>query len=572
MAVTLSLAITQNSQSIGNNTSNVTVKATVAWTYGSWNATGKCYGFITIDGTTYSWTGLTFNTNATTSGSQVIMTKTVNVTHNSNGSKTLSCSASFYTGVSSGTVTDSASKTLTTIPRATTPTLSASSADMGSSVTISLPRAASGFTHNLAYKFGSESSYTSIATGVGTSYTWTVPDKATSIPKATSGQFTIRVQTVSGGNVIGTKYAYLTGKVPTSVVPTVSAVSVAEATSGLTAQYGAYIQNKSTLAVSITAAGAKGSTIAAYQTLLQGTTYTAASFTSELLTSSGTLTVKTRVKDSRGRWSAYKTVSITVLAYTKPKISFFNVWRCDSDGFADDDGIYLSIGYEAAFPSLNTANTSTITVEYKRSADTEYTELYSQKVYAGSSGNTETGGVQLFVGSTFPTFSTDYQYDLRLTVTDSFGTSSTYTTTLPSGAVILDLAADGLGIAFGKTSEQPGVEFGWDIVNQVKTFGSLSGQYKTHDGLLIQWGTVTITPTAVDTPTTVLVTFPLPYAATPLVYTTPVSSVPQNISTAIQRTVSVVTDAKLRVGITLTRNGLTDTVIQWLAIGKGADT
>lgn len=570
MAVTLSLSITQNSQSIDNNTSNVTVKATVAWTYGSWNATGKCYGSITIDGTKYSWTGLTFNTSAKTSGSQTIMTKTVNVSHNSDGSKTLNCSASFYTGVSSGTVTDTASKTLTTIPRATTPTLSPASTNMGSTVTISLPRASSDFTHNLAYKFGSESSYTSIATGVGTSYTWTVPDKATSIPAATSGQFTIRVQTVNDGDVIGTEYAYLTGKVPTSVVPTVSALTLAEATTGLASQYGAYIQNKSTLAVSITAAGAKGSTISAYQTLLQGKTYTTKSFTSDLLTSSGTLTVKTRVKDSRGRWSEYKTTSITVLAYSKPKITVFRGWRCNSAGSATDDGVYLSVDCSVQFPSLNGGNDSTILMEYKRNAETDYEELYSSNIYADTSAvTTETDGIQLFAS---PTFSIDYQYDLRLTVTDSFGTTSTYTTTLPSGAVILDLAADGLGIAFGKTSEQPGVEFGWNIAGSARSFGSLSGQHRTHDGLLIQWGTVTITPTAVDTPTTVLITFPLPYAATPLVYTTPVSSVPQNISTAIQRTVSVVTDSKLRVGITLTRNGLTDTVIQWLAIGKGVDT
>ena len=61
MAVSIDLSITQNSQSIDNNTSNVTVKATVSWTYGSWNATGQCYGSITIDGTKYSWSGLKFN-------------------------------------------------------------------------------------------------------------------------------------------------------------------------------------------------------------------------------------------------------------------------------------------------------------------------------------------------------------------------------------------------------------------------------------------------------------------------------------------------------------------------------
>ena len=34
MAVSISLAITQNSQNVANNTSNVTVSVTAKWTYG----------------------------------------------------------------------------------------------------------------------------------------------------------------------------------------------------------------------------------------------------------------------------------------------------------------------------------------------------------------------------------------------------------------------------------------------------------------------------------------------------------------------------------------------------------
>lgn len=562
MAVTLELSITQNSQNIDNNTSNVTVKAVVKWTYGSWNATGQCYGSITIDGTKYSWSGLSFNKNATTSGSQTIMTKTVNVSHNSNGSKTLSCSASFYTGVSSGTVTDSASKTLTTIPRATTPTLSASSADMGASVTISLPRASSDFTHNLAYKFGSESSYTSIATGVGTSRSWTVPDKASSIPNATSGQFTIRVQTVNDGKVIGTKYAYLTGKVPTSVVPAAPSLAIQEATSGLAAQFSAYIQGKSTLAVSVAATGIKGSTIKEYQTTLQGKTYTGSSFTSDVLATSGTLTLKSRVKDSRGRWSAYTTALVTVLAYSKPKIQAFEAYRCNASGVATDDGTYIAVRYQYSVTSLNSKNTAAMAVRYKRSTATSYTSLLTGTAL---SANTT-------AKPTTPTFSTDYQFDIQMTVEDWFGAETVAATVLPSGKVILDIKADGLGIAFGKTAEQAGIEFGWPIVDQSKSFGSLSGRYRTHDGLLLQWGNVSITPTAADTPTTAVVTFPLAYDSAPITLATPITSVPQAISVSTQRAVDLVGDNTKAMAVTLTRSGTTTTGIVWLAIGKGAET
>ena len=559
MAVSLSLSITQNSQNIAKNTSNVTVSAKVSWTYGSWNATGECYGSITINGVKYSFSKIKFNTGATQNGSQTVMSKTVNITHAANGTKTLSCSASFYTGVSPSTVSATASKTLTTIPRATTPTVSASSVDMGDKVTINTPRASSSFTHDLAYSFAG-SDYVSIATDVGTSYSWTVPDLASKIPKATSGTVTVRCITKDGSTTIGTKTVTLTAKVPSTVTPTVSAVTHSEATSGLAAQFGAFIQNKSKLAIKITGAGAKGSSITDYQATLNGKTYVAQSFTSSVLTSSGTLTLRVRVKDSRGRWSAYKDTSITVLAYSTPKIQNFNVYRCDANGNADDEGQYMAVAYGYSVTSLNSKNTASMVVKYKRSDATSYTNLLTNTALSASTT----------VKPKTATFSTDYEYDVQLTLTDWFGAEVTAVSTLPTANVIMDFKANGKGIAFGKVSEFDGIDFGWDIVDQIKSFGSMSGAYKTHDGILLQWGTVTITPEAAGTPTTVVVTFPRAYESTPAVFLTPVTSVPQNLAFGIQRATDIVGDPAKAVAVTLTRNGLTSTGAYWFAIGKEA--
>lgn len=455
MAVSISIEIKQNSQNVTNNTSNVTVAVKAAWTGGSWNATGQCTGTLTIDGVKYSFTGIKFNTGQSTTGSQTIMTKTVNVGHASDGTKKLNCSASFVTGVSSGTVTASGSKTLTTIPRATTPTLSATSVDMGGKVTINLPRASSSFTHDLAYSFN-DAAYVSIKTGAGTSYEWTVPDKASSIPNATSGTMKIRCITKNGSTTIGTKYVNLTAKVPASVVPSISAVSVTEATAGLAAQFGAFIQNKTKLKVAITAAGAKGSTIKSYKTTLLGSTYVAASFTTGVLSSAGTLSLVTTVTDSRGR-TAKKTTSITVLAYTKPQIQLLRVYRCTEDATPADDGQYMVVEYAYSVPALNGGNTAAAEVQYKQSTATDYedTPILTDTTLAASLT------AQIIRD---PTFSTDYTFDVRLTVTDWFGATATATAQLPSGAVILDIAADGESIAFGKTSEHTKtVEAAWAL-------------------------------------------------------------------------------------------------------------
>jgi hypothetical protein len=450
MAVSISISITQNSQNQANNTSNVTVKVNCSWTYGSFNR-NEPKGWLKIDDVQYDFAS-SFNANQTQSGSQTLFTKTVDVTHGTTGAKTLTCSASFTTGVSSGTVTATASKTLTTIYRATTPTVSSSSVDMGGKVTINTPREASAFTHDLAYSFAG-GSYVSIATGVGTSYSWTTPDLASKIPNATSGTVTIRCITKNGGTTVGTKTVTMTLKVPASVVPTISSVATEEATSGLTAQFGAFVKSKSTIKTTVTATGAKGSTIKSYSTTFNGKTYTGSSWTSSVVTVSGSLNLVTTVTDSRGR-TAKKTTTITVLDYSNPAIYALHVYRVNAEGNADPDGVHIAVRYKYAVTDLNDKNTASMVCELKKSTGTEW------EAFARSTA---------LIADTTRTFtnfdvSTDYQYDVRMTVTDWFGTSRVYTTQLPSGAVILDIAADGKGIAFGKTSEQAGVETGWPVL------------------------------------------------------------------------------------------------------------
>lgn len=550
-------------QNIAANTSKVTCAMYLVQASGyRLNISGRDDNSTTINGTSYTWESPAINKSGGSSTKMATVTSG-NIAHNSDGSKSITISATFYLRATiSGTyrekITCSATITLGKIPRPTTPTLSASSVNMGSTVTISLPRADSGFTHDLAYAFAG-GSYVSITTGAGTSYTWTVPDLATSIPNATSGTVTIRCITKDGSTSVGTKTVTMTIKVPTTVVPSISAVTTAETTTGLAAQFGAFVQNKSKIKVTITAAGAKGSTIKSYSTTFQGKTYTGSSFTLAVPATSGSLSIVTKVTDSRGR-TATKTTTITVVAYSVPKISKFTAHRVDDTGAAQEDGIYAMIAYSYSVASVGGKNTATMTVGWKRSTDTEWTDgLLSLSTLTGS-GSTRV---------TDPTFSTDYQYDIRCTLTDWFGTSVTYTATLPTGAVILDFSADGKGLGIGKVAEGPGVDFGWDIVNQIKNMGSLAGQYRTHDGLLIQWGTVSITPVTVNEPITVVVTFRQAFTETPTVFLTPYTSVPQNVSLGTSRNTDVIDDPKKAVGVVLVRNGLTGTSISWLAVGKG---
>lgn len=461
-------------QSISGNSSTVTATLYYSRTNKGYTTEGNGSFSITINGvktTASKRVTLTYNSNTQA------MTATVNVPHNADGSKSVAISA---TGSLSGTTLSSTSisstVTLDTIPRATQPSLSASSVNMGNAVTISLPRASSSFTHDLAYSFRG-GSYVAIASGVGTSYSWTVPDLASSIPSAISGSLTVRCITKNGSTAIGTKTVSLTANVPSSVVPSISAVAISEATAGLAAQIGAYIQSKSKLTVAITAAGAKGSTISSYRTTFRGKTYTARTWTSDILTASGTLSMTTTVTDSRGR-TASKTTSVSVLAYTPPQIQAFSVYRCNSEGVADDEGLYIAVRYKYSAPSLNGGNTASWAVQYKQSTATSYSSLLSGSGLSGDA--TEKPST--------PTFSTDYQYDVRLVVTDYFGATATADVELPSGKVILDIAANGLGLAIGKTSEREGFEVEWPAYVNGKTLPELYARQYSKINNANYWG------------------------------------------------------------------------------------
>ena len=453
---TLKFTWAQNGQSTVNNLTVINWSLQlIAGSAGKIISTASKSWSVTINGTTYTGTntvGIENNSTKTLASGQV------SITHNADGSKSFSYSFSqefsiTFAGASVGTIQGSGTGTLNTIPRATQPTLSATSVDMGQAVTISTPRASTAFTHDLAYSFAG-GSYVSIATGVATSYQWTVPlTLANSIPNTSNGTVTIRCITKNGTTEIGTKTVLLTAKVPANIIPSISAVTVTEANTGTITTIGSFVQTRSKVKVAITAAGAYSSTIKSYTSTFEGKNYTGSSFTTDTVTGSGSISIKTTVTDSRGR-SVIKTSTISVLAYTAPKITAFQVARYTSAGVADPNGEYVWIRVAYAVTSLNSKNTASAKFEYKKSTATTWSSLYTR--------------TDLSLDTTLKpttTFSTNDQWDFQVTLTDAFSsaTPTTYTAMLPSGAVILDIKADGKGIAFFKTSTKEGVDIAGEI-------------------------------------------------------------------------------------------------------------
>ena len=413
---------------------------------------------VTINGTTYTGpnsVAISINSTITLASGQTT------IYHNTDGTKSFSYSFSqefgiTFAGSQIGTINGSGTGELNTIPRATTPVPHVTSADMGTTLTIYTYRASAEFTHDLEYSFAG-GAFTKIQNGVDTVAYWLIPQElANSIPNTTSGTLTIRCTTKKDGTVIGTKTALVTAKVPTTFTPSITSVTHAEAAVGLPTGIGAYVQSKSKVAVNINAVGIYGSTIKSYSSTFLGKTYTGANFTTDTLTMGGTLSIVTTVTDSRGR-TATQTTNLTSLSYAPPQITTLHVARYNSSGVADPDGVYARIQLAYSVTPLNNKNTASAKVQYKKSTDTNWIPLYTRT-------NLSLVETLMPAGTTF---STDYQWDFKVDLTDAFSSASpaTYTAMIPSGAVIFDIKADGKGVAFFKTSTKDGVDIDGALPN-----------------------------------------------------------------------------------------------------------
>ena len=314
-----------NQDNISNNNSQVRVRLALLNTTTTF-AGYSCSAYVDLNGQRLNWSG----SPNMTSYNQTIMLidQTITVGHNADGTKSFGLMASFSGsgGWSPGTLTiPGNSFTLTTIPRSSS--VASVSGTIGSSVTVNISRQATSFTHTVRYAWGSKTG--TIATGVGASTTWTIPmDFANDVPNATSGNGTIYVDTYSGSTKIGTAYNTLTASVPASVKPTFTGVTLSDtntAVQALLASSTTFLQIISNIKVSFNgASGTYGSSITGYKAEIVGKNQTtnANGGTLGMMNYNGTATVRASVVDSRGRWSDARDVTITVLEYFSPILTF----------------------------------------------------------------------------------------------------------------------------------------------------------------------------------------------------------------------------------------------------------
>lgn len=449
-------------KNVSDNTSTITCKMYLVNDW-SLSINSRSTNYTTIAGTKKTYTSPSISS----TGTHLLGTVTQTVTHDSDGSKSISMSSVFYIQATlSGTYYDSisasATVTLDSIPRASS--VSASNVNMGSATTITITRASSSFTHTLKYAFGSTSGTIATKT-TSTSVSWTPAlTLANQIPNALTGTCTITCETYNGSTKIGSKTCTLTLTVPSSVKPTLTSLTATRVDGDVPSTWGIYVQTKSKVTLAITgAAGSYGSTISSYSITGGGFSSTSSSFTTGFLNTSGTITFTATVTDSRGRVSAAKTVSITVQAYSPPSFTSYLSLRCISGGTVNDEGTYVRGLVSFSYSTCSSKNTVTGSIQYKKSLATSWT----------SAGVAFSSGTAVVFGG--GAISTETSYDIKYTLTDAF-TSVSIQDIVSTAAVVMDFKAGGKGVAVGKVAENDNmfeVSEDWDV----KVYGKLLKDY-----------------------------------------------------------------------------------------------
>ena len=371
------------------------------------------------------------------------------VTHNSDGTKqiTLAFTANCTYSASIGSANGSVVLSLPAIPRITTPTVSA--VTLGSAAAITLAPASSAFLHTLRAKFGSRAETTIASQTATTSISWAPSlDEANAAPNATNVAGALYCDTYSGGVLLGTTQVSINAAIPANVVPT-GTLSFSESEAELVTQFACYVQHKSKLNVSLSAAGVYGSSISTISTTVNGATYSGNSFATNELTTVGMNTISTTITDSRGRTTVL-TGTFEVVAYDSPSVQSVSVFRCDAAGNASNTGTYAMVAVTGSISTVNNKNTRVLRVGYKRKSEAYYTDTtFTLPTYAVN-GNYRIGG----------SLSNQYTYDIRVTLGDYFGEAYGYTD-LSTAEVILSVRSTGMGLAVGKVAEEDSFDVGW---------------------------------------------------------------------------------------------------------------
>ncbi|HGC9217525.1 TPA: DUF859 family phage minor structural protein, partial [Streptococcus agalactiae] len=338
---------------------------------------------------------------------------------------------------------------------------SAISGVLGNAVTITINRYSTSFTHNLKYDF--KGSTGTIATGVGTSYLWTIPPTfANLLPNELTGTGNLIVETMDGSAKIGeTKYT-LSITIPNTATykPKLSSITLSD-TNTLTSSIVSgnnFVRIISKVKVDFgSAIGNNGSTITSYNAEIVGKSNSIIGNGSvfDKLDFFGSATIRATVTDSRGLTSEPVDTKINVIDYFLPIVTSAKVVR------SQQNPDILQV-----LPFVKIAPIIVGGIQKNQLKMSVSVAPYNTGIYAVDSGaatNTwstisQMSGAPLNLGGTYDK---SKSWLVKVSVSDSLMSAIPITQTISSEFVLVTKAPS--GVAFGKIWEHGIIDAKGDV-------------------------------------------------------------------------------------------------------------
>lgn len=459
-----------NSQSIENNTSNVTfifgmnkMEANSA----SYNLNNQTFTYK-INGTTYT-KSVKFDFRSAKVGSyNKLFSVTKNIAHSSDGTKTVSVSASHPTGIKLGTGKVSASFKLSTIPRKSSFSVNKSAYNLGEKITFIINRKSSSFTHKLTYTYGTGSG--TISTKATTSAVFELANNlANLLPNASSGTMKITCATYKGSTHIGSNSLSVKVNIPnnSTFIPSTPNMVI---TPGKLCD-GCYVQNISTVSAKISSTAKYKASIDNYTLYVGNKSYSdkSAEKKDKVINSSGTVYVYATVSDTRKFSSVCPKKSLTVYPYFNPTVKSLKLSR-----IKNSSSECLNLSFTTTFSSINNKNTLGFKLYYEdgnnqgtpvyffegklnisdtASEDSIVNGIYNKTIINTSESVSENVSINI-PNKEGVTFDRDKTYIISAEFYD-FNTSYKIKQTfiLKTEFVTVDLKSGGKSVAIGKSAE-----------------------------------------------------------------------------------------------------------------------
>ena len=451
MSTSCKLTVTETSVDQANNKSTISVKLTATTTGQSHNnyTSGSYFpkGTITVNGTSYS-IGRTLPYNSTVT----LYNKSHTITHNSDGSKSVTVKYSFNTHIYDGTLTGSKTLKLTdiSIDKKSTPTASSSSVYIGSSITIDMNPYMSSYTHSISYKFnGGTTNMTSglsATSGIKDSCTFTPPSSLLNYmdPDSTSANAVFTVNTYkSSGTLIGSSTFTVAVKTSaTSYPPVMGSISASVYNNGSPFS-NIYVKNYNGVKLSFSATAQQNAGIVSYKITGGGvnTTVTSNTYTIPKLISSGSITYTVTATDTRGA-TCSGSVKITVNTYSPPSINNVTTVRCDQNGTPADEGKYIKADVSATYSNIGNNQSGSIIVKIQYASNGGSYNSGNNLTVSKSSGTAMATGI---IGGSL----SDGSYNVLYTITDAYNKQTTYEDILSTMFYVLDINSGGTSVGIG---------------------------------------------------------------------------------------------------------------------------